>query len=39
MIDLKSLISWGIVCEGVVGTCSQEFQTATFARVLDVGES
>jgi hypothetical protein len=39
MIDLKSLISWGIVCEGVVGACYQEFQTATVLTVLDAGQS
>jgi hypothetical protein len=39
MIDIKNLISCGIVCEGVVWACSQEFQTATVATVLDVGES
>jgi len=39
MTDLKSLISWAIVCEGVVEACAEEFQTATVATVIYVGES
>jgi len=35
----QSSISWRVVCVSVVGACSQEFQTATVATVLYVGES